>query len=312
MEENKAAVEEGQIIPGSESPTPPAVIEVGGSMLNEKFVETAGKQIELRQKLLMTGLKALKVHDFQDFDGKPYLEGEGAARIMAVVRGFKVGEAKFTVENMTPHYFIECAIPMEFMGATTVAIGDCSTADPFFTGRDGQSGQYKRHLDRTGSEQMAARLILGDAKKKSRENAISRGVSELLGIKGLTWEDLAALGFSRTKAGSSVTFKKGSSGAEAKNLTVTEAIKSAKGSVINVSGTLQDAKERDVKKKDGSTGSVTDYIFADDKNKMKISAWGKCIESLKAGDKVFAAEVSVGEYQGSAQYTAKEISVITE
>ena len=281
-------------------------------MLNEKFVETAGKQIELRQKLLMTGLKALKVHDFQDFDGKPYLEGEGAARIMAVVRGFKVGEAKFTVEIMLPHYFIECAIPMEFMGATTVAIGDCSTADPFFTGRDGQSGQYKRHLDRTGSETMAARLILGDAKKKARENCISRGVSELLGIKGLTWEDLQALGFNRTKAGSSVTFKKGSSGAEAKNLTVTDAIKAAKGSVINVTGTLQDAKERSFKKKDGTAGDVTDYIFADEKSKMKISAWGKCIENLKSGDKVFAAEVSVGEYQGTAQYTTKEVSVITE
>jgi len=115
------------------------IIQNQETMLTKEFVEQAGKQIELRSKLLILGLKALKLHDFQDFDGKPYLEGEGAARIMAVVRGFKVGEAKFVVENITPHYFVECGIPMEFMGATTVAIGDCSTADGFFTGKEGNA-----------------------------------------------------------------------------------------------------------------------------------------------------------------------------
>lgn len=182
--------------------------------LSENFVDAAAKQIELRSRLLQTALKALKPHDIQDFDGKPYLEGEGAARIMAVVRGFKVGEAKFNIDQIHPHFFIECAIPMEFMGATTVALGDCSTADPFFTGRDGQSGQYKRHLDRTGSEAMAGRLIVGDAKKKARENAISRGVTELLGLKGLTWDDLGKMGFSRSDAGASVSFRKGSQGGD--------------------------------------------------------------------------------------------------
>ena len=58
------------------------------TMLTEKFVEQAGKQIELRSKLLILGLKALKPHDFQDFDGKPYLEGERPPPIIAILPPF--------------------------------------------------------------------------------------------------------------------------------------------------------------------------------------------------------------------------------
>ena len=246
------------------------IIQGPETMLTNEFVEQAGKQLELRSKLLMLGLKALKPHDFQDFDGKPYLEGEGAARIMAVVRGFKVGEAKFVVENITPHYFIECGIPMEFMGATTVAIGDCSTADGFFTGAGGSAGRYGKYIAQTGSEIMAARLLLGDAKKKARENAISRGVCELLGLKGLSWDDLALLGFTRGQAGAKVNFKQGSQGAEIKTLTVREGLQATKGSVLNIRGVAVDCKERTVKTQKGMT-PITDYTFADGLDKIKIS-----------------------------------------
>jgi hypothetical protein len=177
---------EAEIVKSAPQGLSPAIVEDDKMMLTEKYVEAASRQIDLRKKLLALALKALKPHDLQDFDGKPYLEGEGAARIMAVVRGFKVGAAVFNLEQIMPHFFVECSIPMEFMGATTVAIGDCSTQDSFFTGKEGNGGRFKKYIDQTGSETMAARLLLGDAKKKARENAISRGVSELLGIKGLT------------------------------------------------------------------------------------------------------------------------------
>ena len=200
MNDEKIPEKDVSFIPAEEPEEPKQQVSVGlvvppvsavPAMLTEKYIEQAGKQIEYRKRLLMTALKALRPHDFQDFDGKPYLEGEGAARIMAIIRGFKVGEAVFKVEIIAPHYFVDCQLPIEWMGQTAIAQGDCSTADPFFTGRDGNAGIFKRHLDRTGSESIAARLVLADAKKKARENALSRGVSELLGIKGLTWGSLS-------------------------------------------------------------------------------------------------------------------------
>ena len=287
-------------------PEKPTAIDTSEAVLTENYVKAVEGQIVLRSKLLMTALKALKPHDIQDFDGKPYLEGEGAARIMAVVRGFRVGEAKFVVEQIAPHYFVECAIPIEFKGATTVAIGDCSTQDSFFTGKDGHSGRYGKYIEQTGSEVMATRLLLGDAKKKARENAISRGVSELLGLKGLSWADLEELGLKRGEAGSSVKFKTGSQGGEIKTFSVTGAKILAKGSVVNIQGQLVDVKERPIS--GGKT--ITDHYLTEGTVQIKIGKWGSCVEGLKAGDAIFAKEVTVGEYNGAPTYMAKEISKV--
>lgn len=283
---------------------------INAGMLTEKHLEIAEKQIELRAKFLKLALKSVRPHDFQDFGGRPYLEGEGAARIMSVIRGFKVGEPRFAIELMHPHYFIECFIPIEFMGASTVALGDCSTADVFFTGKDGNGGRYKKFIDQTTSEIMAARLLLGDAKKKARENAISRGVTELLGLKGLTWDDLQSLGFSRRDAGVSIDFKKGAQGGDIKTLTMIDALMLQAGSAFNIKGTLKDAKVRTVKRKDGNQVPVTDYFILEGTKEMKICAWGDCVEGLKIGDTVYFEKVTVSEYQGALQYMASSVEKI--
>ena len=284
----------------------PAIVEDNKMMLTDNYVEAAGRQIDLRKKLLGLALKALKPHDFQDFGGKPYLEGEGAARIMAVIRGFKVGAAVFTTEQIMPHYFVECNIPMEFMGATTVALGDCSTQDSFFTGQSGNGGRFGAYIKQTGSETLASRLLLGDAKKKARENAISRGVTELLGIRGLSWDDLSQLGFTKSAAGAQVNFKTGSQGAEIKTITLADVGKLTKGSVFNVKAEIHDARERTV----AGNKNVTDYTVVEGPIKMKITAWGSCVEGVKQGSILYFSGVTVGEYQGSLQYTAKEVSAV--
>jgi hypothetical protein len=306
--ENNEKAKEVEVVGSDVQGLSPAIVEDNRAMLTEKYVDAASRQIDLRIKLLGLALKALKPHDLQDFDGKPYLEGEGAARIMAVIRGFKVGEAKFTVEQISPHFFVECQIPMEFMSATTVALGDCSTQDSFFTGREGKGGRFGRYVEQTGSDIMAARLLLGDAKKKARENAISRGVSELLGIKGLTWDDLAQLGFSKAAAGSSVKFKTGSQNGEIKTLTVTEAVKLSKGSRFNLKAIAVDAKER-VVGKDNKT--ITDYSIQDDTgSKMRVSVWGSCLCGVTIGSDLYFASVEATEYQGTLQYLAKEVQLV--
>ena len=107
-------------------------------------------------------------------------------------------------------------------------------------------------------------------------------------------------------------FKAGSQGGEIKTLTVSEALKVGKGSVISIIGKAENAKVKQVKKSDGNISPVTDYIITDDKNKIKVSAWGECIDDLKAGDTILASGVKITEYNGNLQYTAKEISVKNE
>lgn len=282
-------------------------VAMPGGMLDDDVIDRMEKQITFRARLLTTALKAIRPHDFQDFGGKPYLEGEGAARIMAVIRGFKVGEPEFEVVEAESHFFIECMVPMEFNGSTTVAIGDCSTADDFFTGKDGKSGQYGRNLHRTGSEKIAARLVLGNAKKKARENALSRGVSELLGIKGLEWKDLGELGFSRQGAGSTVKFTSGGQGGEVQDATVASALTDyGVGSKINiVGGVLTDIKEH-VSNKGGKETSYTDYTIADGGKDIVVRKFGKAAD-IANDTKVYCKDVEVQEFRGFRKFLAQEV-----
>lgn len=277
--------------------------------LDAEFVDGIGKRIELRATMIRQALKALKSHDIIDFGGKPYIEGEGAARIMSVVRGFKVGETKFEIEHISPHYFVECSVPIEFMGSTTVAIGDCSTQDSFFCGKEGKEGRFAKYKEQTGSDTIAARLLLGDAKKKARENAISRGVSELLGLKGLTWEDLKELGFERAGAGARVEFKEQKKDELPRKQTklvlqVAEALKQEING-FDVEGQMDSIKTRTT-----STGKVlTDYVLADadEKNMMLVSVWGECKESFRPGTVVIATNLKISTYQGKKQFVAETV-----
>lgn len=280
------------------------------NIIDDGFIDRVARQVELRSKLLKTALKALRTHDVIDFGGKPYIEGEGAARIMAAIGGFVVGKAEFTEEIIPPHYFLTCELPIEFKYSkgSTIAIGESSTADIFFTGKDGVSGNYGKHLDRTGSEVTAARLLRGDAMKKARENAMSRGVTELLGLKGLSWEDLAELGFSRSKAGSNINFKSGSAGGELKTLTVKDALALPKGSKFNLRGFLSDTETKEVKKRDGSKGAITKYKITDNVYTIIVGKFGDHVSGVTVGEGIYCENVSVSEYQGSLQYLADDVS----
>ncbi len=274
--------------------------------LSDSYVAEIGQQIERRAKLLRMAVKALLPHDIQDFDGRPYIEGEGAARIMSAIRGFAVGESVYTVEREDNHYFVECVTPISWMGADTVGYGDCSTADSFFTGRDGKGGKYKKFAEQTGSDAIASRLILPEAKKKARENSLSRAVCELLGIKGMTWKDLEELGFNRTQAGAKVEFKKSSQGGEVKELSMKDALDAPKGSKFNLRGTAVKINERQTK-----TGKdITDYTVQAGESSIIVMRWGKKHEGIEEGKAVFVNEIAVDEYQGRPTYTAKGITAI--
>ncbi len=289
----------------------PSVKQIDVILLTDDYVRLVEKQIELRQKLLMTAIKATKKHDWIDFGGKPYLEGEGASRIMAAVRGFKVGEALFQEEKLGDHYFIDCLMQIEWMGQSTVSQGDCSTVDKFFTGAEGDAGILAKEEKRTGSKEIAARLIRGDARKKARENALSRGVTELMGLKGLTWDDLKELGYGAEQAGAKVEFKTGSQGGKTGNLKIVEALQATVGSIINVQGKIANVTERKVKTKNGDS-PITDYLLIEPDNNatIKVSCWGTKLPGAEKDKWLHCEKVSVTEYQNRLQFSAKEVSVV--
>lgn len=178
----------------------------------DNMIAVMDKAADARQRIFQACLRRAQPDDFIDFDGKPYLEGEGADRIAATV-GIQLGRPLIEVRTVGDDIFVEVVgeATWPMTGAIASEFGSCSTRDKFFSGRDGDSATMSRLLESAnGDRKLAAEMLAGHVKKKAIANWKSRVVSAVLGVKGLTWADLEKLGLNRSQAGAGVQFKKGS------------------------------------------------------------------------------------------------------
>lgn len=163
---------------------------------SEIEVERLEKQVELRSRMLRAFLKALRPHDFIDFGGKPYLEGEGAMRIAAVA-GLGVRTVSLEKEMIGDGHYKYIAT-VEVTGGSRNPVtdeGDCASNDRFF--------------QRNKVQPPAAEINSSDVRKKAVENGRTRAICAFLGLKGLSWSDLQEFGFNPSVSGAKVDFKKG-------------------------------------------------------------------------------------------------------
>ncbi len=176
------------------------------------MIAVMDKAADARKAIFQACLRRAQPDDFIDFDGKPYLEGEGADRIAAIV-GIQLSRPLIEVRTVGDDIFVEVVgeATWPLTGAVASEFGSCSTRDKFFSGRDGDSATMSRLLESAnGDRKLAAEMLAGHVKKKAIANWKSRVVSAVLGVKGLTWADLEKLGLNRSQSGAAVQFKKGS------------------------------------------------------------------------------------------------------
>lgn len=171
-------------------------------------VKDALEIIETRQKLfdrmMSVAIKATGIADWVDQAGKPYLQGSGAEK---VARRFGVTLSDIDIEREDfedeggKYYVYTVTGKASISDRDTIeAIGTCSSRDKFF-GKKGQ--QYKAIQD----------VDLPNIKKKAFTNFEVNAITRLLGIRNLTWEELAKYGI--TKDGkTSISYDKGASKAE--------------------------------------------------------------------------------------------------
>jgi len=91
---------------------------------------------------------------------------------------------------------------------------------------------------------------------------------------------------------------------------IDEALSSALGEIINVSGQLLKYVER---KSSGKTPKdITDYTIGreDCQEIITITKWGKLHEGLQTGDILLFKEVEVSEFKGEKKFMAKVIEII--
>lgn len=163
--------------------------------------------IESRNKVfdrvMSVAIKATSSNDWTDFGGKPFLESSGAEKI---ARRFGVTLGRPEVDKDYKQDDEGSFLEVTVMGEAWLsdkdrawAIGTCSSRDKFFGTKKDKDGNK---IFKPMSE-----ISTGDVIKKAYANWTGNVIKKLLGLKGLSWDDLSQFGITRNGK-SSVQFNK--------------------------------------------------------------------------------------------------------
>ena len=192
--------------PKKEEESKEIVGALSSQAIEEIDLELIEKRIDKYRKLMMLIPKLTYQQDWVDFQGKPYLASPGAERLMSRL-GISMYDLKGWEEVLPDgHKIFYYTATFEFGRVKLTAMGTCSTKDQFFQVR------YEWHTTPDGKKEKKKILLpvddidVGNVKKAAYSNLIVNGVTRVLGMRNLTWEQLEAIGFKRDKA-ASVKFK---------------------------------------------------------------------------------------------------------
>jgi hypothetical protein len=168
------------------------------------IAQAAEKRVAAIRRIKAVALSVTNKNDWLDQEGRPYLWGSGAEKVARLFGiSWRVDEPVLYVED-DGHYAY--TYKGEFgMGVSTIeAIGSRSSRDPFFSRSHGQDVPLDK-IDRQ------------DVKKAAYTNCVGNGVTRLLGIRNLTWEEVEE--FAKFKRGDTrgVKYQKAEMSEEAKD-----------------------------------------------------------------------------------------------
>ena len=148
----------------------------------------AEARIEAVKKLKGLSLRVTNYQDWVDQNGKPYLQtsgGEKIARLFGI--SWTVGEPQTQQDGNEGHYMVTYKGTFTLGNTSIECIGTRSSKDGFFK-------KYKE-----GKEQAPSTIDIGDVVKSAYTNLIGNGITRLLGIRNLTYDDLAESGIDVSK-----------------------------------------------------------------------------------------------------------------
>ena len=154
--------------------------------------DRAEKQVEAVNKIKKLALKVTNAHDWIDQQGKPYLGVSGAEKVARLFGiSWTIGEPTLETEP-DGHFAYTYKGVFTLGGASIEAIGTRSSKDGFF----------KRYAYSEGekTELPPSECDKGDLKKSAYTNLLGNGITRLLGIRNLTWEEVEAAGISKDRS----------------------------------------------------------------------------------------------------------------
>lgn len=153
--------------------------------------EKAEQRIEAVNKIKRLALKVTNPQDWIDQNGKPYLQASGAEKVARLFGiSWRIGEPVY--EELEDGYFSYTYKGEFTLGNTTIeVIGSRSSKDGFF-----------RKYDKDRKPLPPSEIDKGDVKKSAFTNLLANGITRLLGLRNLTWEDLKEAGINKEQTAS--------------------------------------------------------------------------------------------------------------
>lgn len=152
---------------------------------SEALVELAAqaeRRVEAINKIKQYSLRLTQPGDWVDQNGRPYLQVSGAEKIARLFGiSWRIDEP-IREELEGGHYIYTYKGYFSLAGAEIEAIGSRSSKDPFF----------KRYIYVNGErkELPPSEIDPGDVKKAAYTNCIGNGITRLLGLRNISYEDL--------------------------------------------------------------------------------------------------------------------------
>ncbi len=178
MEETRSVI---QVMPADEQP-----VLASDSLV--AIAQAAEKRVDAINRIKRVALRVTNRHDWVDQNGRPYLQVSGAEKVARLFGiSWRINEPVLETE---PDGHFSYIYTGEFtMGTASIeAVGSRSSRDPFFARRGGRDLKPDE-IDRQ------------DVRKAAYTNCVGNGVTRLLGIRNLTWEEVEEFaGFKRSEA----------------------------------------------------------------------------------------------------------------
>lgn len=147
-------------------------------ILDETLVgiaDQAEKRLDAINKIKRVALKVTNPYDWTNQQDRPYLQVSGAEKIARIFGiSWQIDEPVME-QSEDGHFSYTYKGKFHLAGASIEAIGTRSSKDGFFN---------------RGGKIPPAEVDKGDLKKAAYTNCIGNGITRLLGIRNMTWDDL--------------------------------------------------------------------------------------------------------------------------
>lgn len=146
------------------------------------LAEQAERRIDAMTKIKKVSLKLTNRHDWTDQGGKPYLQVSGAEKIARMFGiSWKISGPECEQQE-GGHFAFTYKGYFSLAGASIEVIGTRSSKDGFFKKYGYENG--------TKTELPASEIDRGDVKKAAYTNCIGNGITRILGLRNMTYDDL--------------------------------------------------------------------------------------------------------------------------